>query len=210
MRFHFLTGIAFLILVTITSATEAQDTLSKATPDTERVKREGFHIYPEEHSPKAAAISSAILPGLGQAYNKKYWKIPIVYAGLATAGYFIYYNYTIYNNFRTAYILQTDGDSTTNLSSFDVWYITGKQTINLSGYESSALQTVQNQYRNYTDLSVIIAAGIYALNILDAVVDAHFYNFDVSDNLSFNVKPYLLPGINTASRGGLSLTLTFR
>ncbi|MEO6168770.1 MAG: DUF5683 domain-containing protein [Chitinophagales bacterium] len=181
------------------------------TADTTRIKsQKTFRLFPEEHSPKTAGIASAIIPGLGQAYNKKYWKIPIIYAGLATAGYFIYYNYTIYNNFQKAYELRGDGDTSTNLSSFNVWYITSTETIYIDGYEDTQLSELSNIYRRNGDLSVIVAAGIYALNIIDAVVDAHLFHFDVGDDLSLNVQPFYMPPFYGSAKGGLTLTLTMR
>ncbi|MBK9729966.1 MAG: hypothetical protein IPO83_01550 [Chitinophagaceae bacterium] len=190
----------------------AQDTLQVSPVDTASnlKSQKTFRLFPDEHSPKAAGIASAIIPGLGQAYNKKYWKIPIIYAGLATAGYFIYYNYTIYSNFQKTYQLRGDGDTATNLSSFDVWYITSTQTIYTDVYESTQLSELSNIYRHNTDLSIIIAAGIYALNIIDAVVDAHLFHFDVSDDLSMNVQPFYVPPVMGVARGGLTLTLTMK
>lgn len=182
-----------------------------APGDTSHLKsQQTFRLFPEDHSPKAAGIASAIIPGLGQAYNKKYWKIPIIYAGLATAGYFIYYNYTIYTNFQKAYEYRGDGDTSTNLNSFTVWYITSTQTIYTDGYESTQLSELSNIYRRSTDLSILISAGIYALNIIDAVVDAHLFHFDVSDDLSLDVQPFYTPPITGSSRGGLTFTLTMK
>lgn len=190
---------------------KAQDTLQLSSPDTTKLKSaQTFHLFPDVHSPKAAGIASAVLPGLGQAYNRKYWKIPIIYAGLATAGYFIYYNYTIYNNFQKAYELRNDGDTSTNLSSFEVWYITSTQTIYTDGYESTQLSELSNIYRRNTDLSIIVAAGIYVLNIIDAVVDAHLFQFDVSDNLSMNLQPFYAPGVTGKARGGVMLTMNLK
>ncbi len=186
----------------------AQDTLPSATKSA-KLKSENFlHFLPAEHSPKVAGIASAIVPGLGQAYNKKYWKVPIVYAGLATAGYFIYYNFAIYSNFRKAYLLKLDDDSTSALHSFKVWYITSTNTFYLDGYPTSNLYEVQNKYRYYLDISILVAAGIYLLNILDAVVDAHLYHFDVSNDLSLDVRPFYNP-VTIRKAGGINLTFTF-
>lgn len=200
-----------LLLLAAFGHVNAQDTLRTYQTDSALLKsRNTFRLFPEEHSPKAAGLASAIIPGLGQAYNKKYWKIPIIYAGLATAGYFIYYNYTIYSNFQEAYQLRGDGDTATNLSSFDVWYITSTETIYTDGYESNQLSELSNIYRRNGDLSVIIAAGIYGLNIIDAVVDAHLFQFDVSDDLSFRMQPFYSPSLSGQVRGGMTFTLTMR
>lgn len=112
--------------------------------------------------------------------------------------------------FSKTYQLRGDGDTATNLSSFDVWYITSTQTIYTDVYESTQLSELSNIYRHNTDLSIIIAAGIYALNIIDAVVDAHLFHFDVSDDLSMNVQPFYVPPVMGVARGGLTLTLTMK
>ena len=201
---------AALLLCMNGDACFSQDTSHIVPADTSRLwSLKTMRLFPTEHSPKFAGAASAILPGMGQAYNKKYWKVPIVYAGLAVTGYFIYYNYTIYSNFRKAFDYRADGDSTTNLSSFDVWYITSTQTIYVDGYESSQLLAIQDAYRTNLDLSVIAAGAIYTLNIIDAVVDAHLYDFDVSDDLTMNVRPFVVPGINKPGKQGLTFTMTF-
>lgn len=125
------------------------------------------------HSPKKAAIMSTLLPGLGQAYNKKYWKIPIIYAGFASLAYFVSYNNTKYKTYREAYIAETDADSAT-INSFPE-------------YSSQNLLTLQDYYRRNRDLSYIIAGSVYILNIIDATVDAHLFNFDISDELSVKI-----------------------
>lgn len=162
------------------------------------------------HSPTVAGVSSAIIPGAGQIYNHKYWKVPLIYAGLATSCYFIYYNYTIYSNFRDAYIARIDGDSTTNISSFNVWYIFKTTTFYLNGYSTDQLLSVQETYRRYLDIAALFTVGIYFLNILDAVVDAHLYHFDVSNNLTLDWQPSM--NINPAGKwnAGLALTLNFK
>ena len=162
------------------------------------------------HSPTVAGVSSAIIPGAGQIYNHKYWKVPLIYAGLATSCYFIYYNYTIYSNFRDAYIARIDGDTSTNISSFNVWYVVKTTTFYLDGYSTDQLLSVQETYRRYLDIAALFTVGIYFLNILDAVVDAHLYHFDVSNNLTLDWQPSM--NINPAGRwnAGLALTLNFK
>jgi len=127
------------------------------------------------HSPKKAAIMSACLPGLGQAYNHKYWKIPIVYAGLGTFGYLTLLMNSQYKDYKAAYILRTDGDSNT---------IDDKPE-----YTDGQLKENVDFYRRYRDMNAVITAAFYALNIIDAVVDAHLFTFDVSDNISFQIIP---------------------
>jgi len=145
------------------------------------------------HSPKKAAIMSACLPGLGQIYNRKYWKVPLVYAGLGGFGYFAWYTGSQYKTYKTAYIYRTDNDSST-IDDFP---------------EYSDVQLKENVdfYRRYRDLNIILAAGFYVLNIIDASVDAHLFTFDVSDNISFRVQPsfHFAPAGRTVSQFGLSM-----
>lgn len=144
----------------------------------------------KKHSPKLASIYSAVLPGLGQAYNKKYWKIPIVYTGIAAVSYFAITNNKYYSKYKTAYKYRMDGDSTT--------------VDNYVGlYNSQNLLDLRNYYRRNLELTVIAGVVVYALNIIDASVDAHLFDFDIDDNLSLKYSPLLLvhnnkitPGIN--------------
>lgn len=129
------------------------------------------------HSPGKAALFSAVLPGLGQIYNDKWWKVPIVYAGLGVTGAFIISNSIYYNSLKDAAILRFDGDSTT-IDEFS--YAT----------DASLLSEI-DLYKRYVDLSWIAFSAVYLLNIIDAVVDAHLYDFDVSDDLSLHVDPYI-------------------
>ncbi len=142
------------------------------------------------HSPKKASVYSAILPGLGQAYNKKYWKIPVIYGGFTAFGYFIGWNNKNYITARRAYSDLTDKDPNTDS------YMKLKQIIyyKLNSASSRAnlkqgLISSQDYYRRNRDLLIIITAAFYGLNIIDASVDAHFFNFDISDDLTLNLEP---------------------
>ena len=147
------------------------------------------------HSPRKAAIYSAILPGLGQAYNKKYWKIPLVYIGFGAIGYFIDWNNDNYQLIRKGYRHWTDGnDETTGY--LDIESIR-KMNYNINDprdYEhvKDALQKQQDYYRRNRDLLIISFVGFYGLNIIDASVDAHLFNFDISDDLTFDWQPSML------------------
>jgi hypothetical protein len=146
------------------------------------------------HSPKRAAIYSAVLPGLGQAYNKKYWKIPLVYVGFGTIGYFIGWNNRNYNTYKIAYRDLTDSDPATD-SYLD---IEGSQYYDLDDpteYENfkSGLYKGQESFRRNRDLLIISIVGFYGLNIIDASVDAHFFDFDISEDLTMNWQPTVQP-----------------
>jgi hypothetical protein len=146
-----------------------------------------------EHSPRKAAMYSAILPGLGQAYNRKWWKIPIVYGGFASLGYFIKWNNGEYNTAKIAYKDLTDDDPATD-SFMDLKQI---QYYDLDSPSDVAnlkkgLTSSQDYYRRNRDLLIIVTIAFYGLNIIDASVDGHFFNFDISDDLTMKVKPALL------------------
>ena len=141
------------------------------------------------HSPKKAAIYSAILPGLGQAYNKKYWKIPIVYAGFGAIGYFIKWNNGNYKVMKQAYIDLTTGDPN---EGSHVELLPPGWDGNDSGdysFAKTALSKQQDYYRRNRDLLIISFVGFYGLNIIDASVDAHLFDFDISEDLTFNWQP---------------------
>lgn len=144
----------------------------------------------EVHSPRKAALYSAMLPGLGQAYNKKYWKIPLVYGGFATIGYFIGWNNSNYKTSRNAYSDLTDNDPNTT-SYLKLKYIEYYNLENPSEVENlkKGLVRRQDYFRRNRDLLVILTAAFYGLNIIDASVDAHFFNWDISDDLTMNLKP---------------------
>ena len=159
------------------------------------------------HSPTKATIMSACLPGLGQVYNGKWWKVPIVYAGLGGLGYLVYSNYSEYSAYLHAYEFQT-GDLPEGVT------LNAHETELANKYSSSQLQTYKESYRRDFEFYTILTVAWYGLNILDACVDGHLYNYDISDDLSLSVDPYLRPTeppIKTPqyAQVGLSFTLNF-
>lgn len=133
------------------------------------------NTYSHRNKPLTAALLSAALPGAGQAYNKKYWKIPIVWGGLAGLGYWAYTNHTTYKGYKEALIAITDNDAGTNA---DAEY---------TQYTTDQLLTIRNTYRRRRDFAMIITGVYYALNIVDATVDAHLSEFDINDKLSLRL-----------------------
>lgn len=151
----------------------------------------------EEHSPAKATILSAVLPGAGQFYNKKYWKIPILYAGFAAIIYSVDFNQDRYIIYKNALQTRTDGDETT-LDEFE------------GVYSEENLRTLKDFYRRNRDLSYIIGGIVYVLNILDAHVDAHLYYFDVSDDLSLKISPAMIENKLTGLKNpALGITINF-
>ncbi len=146
-------------------------------------------------SPRKAALYSAILPGLGQFYNRKYWKIPIIYAGALTAIYAFNFNNTEYQRFREAYILRRNGDLTSN--SLYQFYP-----------DINQLSNARDFYRYYRDFSVILGLMLYGLQMADAAVDAHLMSFSVKDDLTLTIAPkmhYMHDGSQT-----MGMALQFR
>jgi len=146
----------------------------------------------EIHSPRKATLYSAILPGLGQAYNKKWWKIPIIYAGFGTIGYFIDWNNDNYQFNRTAYRHLTDNDENTNLfmEIEAVKYYDLNDPTSRNNFADGLLKQ-QDYFRRNRDLLFITMLGFYGLQIIDASVDAHLFNFDISDDLTFDWQPQM-------------------
>lgn len=178
-------NIIFILLVLISCKLKGQDLnvdttlISEIPVDTVKV-----------HSPKKATIYSAILPGLGQAYNKKYWKIPIIYVGFGTIGYFIGWNNGYYNTYKQAYSDMTDDDPTTN-SYLDIEAAQYYDLENPTDYNNfkTGLSKQTEYYRRNRDLLIISMVGFYGLNIIDASVDAHLFDFDISEDLTLNWQP---------------------
>lgn len=138
------------------------------------------------HSPTKATIMSACLPGLGQIYNRKWWKVPIVYAGLGGLGYLAYSNYSESQSYLHAYEYKT-GDLPEGVT------LTQYETDLANKYADSQLQTYKESYRRDFEFYSILTVAWYGLNILDACVDGHLYSYDISDDLSLSVDPYLRP-----------------
>ena len=148
------------------------------------------------HSAKKASIYSAIIPGYGQFYNKKYWKIPIVYASIGTAFYIGKWNQNKYLIYKEAFQFRTDQDETT-IDEFENIYSEGN------------LVTIKNYHRKNRDLAYIICAGLYLLNIIDASVDAHLFNFTINEDVSLNIEPSMMHS-NLNFNPTLSLTLNLK
>ncbi len=139
-----------------------------------------------EHSPRKATIYSAVLPGMGQIYNKKYWKVPLIYIGFGAFAYFIDWNNDQYVLYRQAYADIVDDDPNTN--SFEDLNFEGRWDGQTQQF-TTALQRAKDYSRRNRDLVIISTAAFYALNIIDASVDAHFFNFDIGDDLTMRWIP---------------------
>jgi hypothetical protein len=189
--------ICLLLLAGIWS--RAQENDSTAVDKKEEVEVAADQLIRQPYDPLApskAAFYSAVLPGLGQVYNKKYWKIPIIYAGMATGIYFYIQNNNDYNRFRDAYKRRLAGFTD------DEFYGPGENPV----ISNDRLIDAQKSAQRNRNISILVAIGFYALNIVDANVDAHLRQYNVSEDLSLQPNVSIDP-IN--ARPNYSLSLTF-
>lgn len=196
--------LSFYILITILLASRAwaqSDTLSvKEHPPVvvaDKVVTPTWNTDPL--SPARAAFYSAIIPGLGQAYNKSYWKIPIVYLAIGIPTYLYFKNDNELQRYRTAYKQRLDGRT-------DDEFYQGRTDGN-PRLSTDALRRAQDLYQRNKEMSMLFAIGFYALNIIEANVDAHLKQFNVDENLA--IEPFMQQDIYRVSYVGLSLTYNF-
>lgn len=152
------------------------------------------------HSVRKAVIYSAVLPGLGQIYNhaampkgrkKAFWKVPLIYGALGASGYFLISNELTKNELKQEYLNRTEQ---------------GLYSTEWIQYDDQAILTLYNQHLTRRDLSILAVAGVYILQVIDAGVEAHFVNFDISEDLSMRIQPTLL----NRQTAGLRIQLNFR
>ena len=190
--------ITFILSQFFVSECIAQKTdTTKVSDSTSRKNILALDTSAKKFNPKVATFRSAVLPGWGQAYNKKYWKIPIIYGALGTtAGIFIF-NLNTYKKLKQAIVYRSDTNTANDA-------LVDPKFINLS---TESIRSYRNSYRQNIDYSVLFFLVFWGLNIVDATVDAHLKSFDVSDNISFKFKP----GYNPMSKtGGISLVFSFK
>ena len=223
-RIVLLFGFAFLLglidlkaQVNVLDSVSQTDTASIIMPQMMPVKNVKEKIEEKEenkvpkakkpHSPKKATIMSACLPGLGQIYNRKWWKVPIIYAGIGGIGYKSLSNHREYISCLNAYKYKSDPEGYSGP-------LTQHEKDLAERYGKEQLQAYKESYRHDFELYTIILAAWYGLNIIDACVDGHLYNYDISDDLSFSIDPMLstergfYPNAPLA-QAGLSFKLTF-
>jgi hypothetical protein len=147
-----------------------------------------------KHNPRTATIYSAILPGLGQVYNKKYWKVPLIYGAGIGMVYSLNYYQIRYNIFKEA-------------------YFTGAQNKEYIKYnhkfDYNQLPLYMEHYRRNRDLSIFGIAVVYLLNVIDAMVDSYFTEFDISDNLTFNLNPVFIENNAISTSIALKFAVSF-
>lgn len=184
-------------------ADSLQQALAEQGVDFEEVEKAPINPL----APSKAAFYSAVLPGLGQIYNKRYWKVPIVWGAIGTGVYAYLYNDDLYDRFRTAFKRRKAGFTD------DEFYDLNKNddvTPSSPDLSDQALQDAQERYQRDRDLALLITIALYALNIIDANVDAHLKQYNVNEDLSLRFQPYLEPHpINNELNYGLGLAIRF-
>jgi len=210
LQVPFLNKVRGLCFVFMLLAIFADFTGNKATAQESKVvptASDSAKITEKPHSPRKATILAAILPGAGQIYNRKYWKVPIVYAGYATFVYFIVFNTKNYNDFTDAYNFVNTVYPPTPPFLFP-------QPPNSLAveYNSSQLKEGKEYYRHNLEVTYILTGLWYILTVVDATVDAQFFDYDIGSNLTLHIKPWApemgsnkIPGF----AGGLNLSLRF-
>lgn len=195
------------VIAGVDSILASKDTKKAIT----KVKRDWSTWNPE---PKRAMWLAIVIPGAGQIYNRKYWKLPIVYGGFVGCAYAMRWNDQMYKDYSQAYIdIMDDDDNTKSYESF--LHLGAKiDDSNKSRYQNLFKQR-KDRYRRWRDLSFFCMLGVYALSIIDAYVDASLSQFDISDDLSLHVGPGLVStsqsrGIQKANTGiGINCSLNF-
>ena len=153
---------------------------------------------------KKATTLSTICPGAGQIFNKSYWRVPIIIGGMASTIYTIDWNNRGYKRFKTAYALRVDYDKNPEK------YPGGAADEFRGAYSATFLKNLKDSYRRNRDLCILLTAGVYMLQIIDAHVDAHLQDYDISDDLTMNLEPYIdYSPIESQPLIGVNLSLKF-
>lgn len=170
------------------------------TPPADTVKDSSVRKH-KVFSPRKATIRSAIIPGWGQIYNRKYWKLPLVYGALGITGYVFFDNIKTFNDIDFAYKVSIAKDT----GNYD------KVATYLKPFvpnETTSLDNYRREFRRNIDYSVLVFLLFWGLNVVDATVDAHLHDFDVTPNLSMKLKP-MLPAVGAGAANGTGLSLVF-
>ena len=197
-----------LVVILSTQFVKSQDSLKFDSPKSkaitmDSVRQDTSSIIVLRHSPTKAALLSAVFPGLGQIYNKKYWKLPIVYAGIGISTYFFIYNQRNYKLYYEG--LVNYSNSRKPYAVLDLPLVNQPYIMN-TGRIDEALNFYTDMFRRNRDWSFIFLAGTYVLGIVDAAVDAYLFDYDISDDLSVRLEPVMTNTIASGNTFGLKLS----
>ena len=151
-------------------------------------------------NPKRALWLAIVLPGAGQVYNRKYWKLPLIYGGFVGCIYALQWNNTMFKDYSQAYLDIMDSDPSTESYNQFLHLGTKITSSNITQYQD-IFRRRKDRYRRWRDLSFFCMLGVYALSIIDAYVDASLSEFDISDKLSLRIEPTVF---STAQRNSLN------
>jgi hypothetical protein len=193
------------------------DSLIKPISETKKqkkakLKNDTTEVESFKPDPVKVVWMGAIIPGFGQIMNRRYWKVPIVYAGFAGCAYAISLNATRYEKYKLAYrdISDVNDDTNSYLSLLPTGYTIENYPGGKSGLEGN-LKTFYEQYRRNRDLSIILSIGYYALTLVEAYVDAQLFDFDISPDLSMHIRPALMQnGYGKTNSAGFQLSLNLK
>lgn len=174
-------------------------------------------VVKETRSPKKASVYAALFPGLGQIYNKKYWKLPIIYGGYAGLVYVLGWNNNNYKDFFQGYRIIAQYTSAVGMKSDERKFLDNlikNPSVSLDNpttftYISAQLKSGKDFYRRNRDLTIIGIAALHVLSIIDASVDANLFDFDISDDLSMRIEPIPVYLGNQNMVVGFNLAINF-
>jgi hypothetical protein len=181
------------------------DTISFSLVDTLPVKKQKRDWKTWRPNPKKALWLAIVIPGAGQIYNRKYWKLPIVYGGFVGCAYAMRWNNMMYKDYSQAYIDLTDDDPNTKSYEMFQQFSNRITDANIQRYQE-LFKNRKNRFRRWRDLSFFVMCGIYAISIIDAYVDASLSEFDISDDLTMRVAPTIINSKNVAEHNPLKST----
>ena len=150
--------------------------------------------------PQNATWLAVVFPGAGQIYNRKYWKLPIVYGGFIGCLYAFNWNSQMYSDYRQAFLDIMDADP--NTKSYEDFFRPGYDFEGNREYIENVFKKRKDRYRRWRDLSVFAFIGVYALSVIDAYVDAQLANFDISDNINLSINPQMIQSRGIGAEGG--------
>jgi len=159
------------------------------------------------HSPRKATIRSLIIPGWGQIYNKKYWKVPIVYGAIGFPAYLFTFNRKWYNKTKYALSIVANNRYTGPAAADSLAKVDPQLKIFVELKEQGSLVNYRNEFRRDMDYAILFTILMWGLNVVDATVDGHLKGFDVGDELSLKVRPTVIPNTMTP---GVSLVMSYR
>lgn len=191
----------FLVLLMVGAAVKAQDDVTVIREDSLIIQSKDtvlLKTYSARYDPRKALLYAAIVPGLGQIYNKKYWKLPLVYGGFISIGYGINFYQEGYIKYKKElfYNIENGYDEDTDIRPSDV-------------YSTGNYRKIVDQYKRERDFMIILMGGMYLLQMVDAHVDAHLKEFDLNPNLQVSIEPMMEQNSLIGRQSGVSLIIKF-